>query len=645
MAQGTPRRWGRMLTAAMLALLMMLPASLSVAAVSRNFLDVPEGYRFDTQISWLVGEGISTGYADGTFRPNAPASRAQLAAFLYRFAGSPEIEAMPKESPFSDLRKADSFYREIVWLYQNGISTGYTDGTFRPSNSISRAEIAAFIYRFEGSPPVATPTHSPFNDIQSSPFVKPILWLYIAGITTGYGDGAFGPKRNIAREEIAAFLYRAGGHPVSNPPLGVPTSFTVKGAGYGHGVGMSQYGAYGMAKEGYSETQILEHYYDGASVKTVNADKDLKVEIFGSGSDSRGSVDVVVRSPGSDATDDGRWEMRFYDSSSSSAHTVFKGYNNEDLMVTRAGNSVTVTREKGRATEAGSARTATATNRIELVWESTSNYQSTSREDAYVELQTKEGGPNVTHGQYRHGKLLISVPSTSYPRLIIANQLKLNTEYLYGIAEMPSSWGFKGADALQAQAIAARGYALNAAKSYSATCNCHIYDDTRDQNFSGWKKENEGANAYYGKEWVKAVDATNSSGGSKGKVVWYKNAIARTYYFSSSGGQTERSDDIWVSQLGYLKSVDDHWSKSSTNPNDSWTRTLTQARARSIFGLNNVKSIKVTARTAGGSDAAATKVTATSTSGKKASISGPENIRSTVVGGQSPWIWSFTAKY
>jgi stage II sporulation protein D len=293
-----------------------------------------------------------------------------------------------------------------------------------------------------------------------------------------------------------------------------------------------------------------------------------------------------------------------------------------------------VTRENGTK--------ARATGTVSLHWESASYYQSSSDEDAYVELLNKEGGSRVTHGQYRHGRLLINVPSTTYPRLIIANSLKLNTEYLYGIAEMPSSWD---SEALQAQAIAARGYALNAVKTYSSTCGCNLYDDARSQNFSGWKKENEGTNAYYGKRWVAAVDATNSSSGAQGKVLMYGNSIAKTYYFSSSGGQTERSEDIWVSQPGYLKSVNDPWSLNVRNPNDSWTYTLTQSKARSIFGLSDVMSIKVTSRTAGGSDAAAKVVTATSSSGKTATISGPDSIRNKIVAGKSPWIWSFNANY
>lgn len=623
----------RALTAGLLALVFTAIAMTPASAAGTNFPDVPKSHQFYTQITWLAKEGITTGYSDGTFRPKDSVSREAFAAFLYRMKGSPKV-TLPSKSPFKDVKKSDQFYTQIVWAYKSGITTGYADGTFRPRDKIARDAIAAFLYRFEGKPSIKVPGHSPFTDMTTSTkFFKETIWLYTAGITTGFANGSFQPYRSTSREAIAAFLYRLDGHPVKNPPLNVPKSFTVKGAGWGHGVGMSQYGAYGMALEGKSETQILQHYFPGTSVKSIAADKEIKVEIFGSGSDSRDRVNVVVRSPGDDKTDDGRWRMRFYSSGAKKPHTTWYGKNNDDLMVTRDNTTVVVERENGTK--------ARATGMISLHWESTSYYQSTSHEDAYVELLTKEGGSNVTHGQYRHGRLLISVPSKSYPRLIVANSLKLNTEYLYGIAEVPSSWH---PEALQAQAIAARGFALNAVKTYSSTCNCHLYDDTRSQNFSGWRKENEGSNAYYGKRWVAAVNATNSDSGKKGQVLDYKGKIATTYYFSSSGGQTERSNDIWVAQPGYLKSVDDKWSRNSRNPNSSWTRTLTQAQAQSIFGLDSVVSIKVASRTAGGSDAAATKVTATSATGKTASITGAEKIRSKVVGGKSPWIWSFTPK-
>ncbi|MFV0285753.1 MAG: SpoIID/LytB domain-containing protein [Demequina sp.] len=404
-------------------------------------------------------------------------------------------------------------------------------------------------------------------------------------------------------------------------PTGVPASFTLAGSGWGHGIGMSQYGAQGMALEGASASQILTHYYTGTSVKSASTSRDIRVEVFGSGSDSRDTVTFVVRSPGSG---DGQWAMLFYPSGSSTATTTWTGKEDEKLRITRSGTSITVTRPSGAS--------ATATGTVELRWEGTSYYQSGSSESAYADILTSSGSA-ATHGDYRHGRLLVTVPGT---RLIVANQLDLETEYLRGIAEMPSSWD---SAALQAQAITARGYALRQLATYKTSCNCNLYDDARSQNFTGWIKESEGTNAYYGKRWTNAVSAT------AGKVLYTGSSIATTYYFSSSGGQTENSEDIWTSRLSHLRSVDDRWSLNARNPMRAWTRTITQAQAQSMFGLDDVVSIKVTKRTAGGSDAAATQVTATSASGETATITGADRIRNTVAGGVSPWLWSFTPRY
>ncbi|MFV0285751.1 MAG: S-layer homology domain-containing protein, partial [Demequina sp.] len=475
----------------------VLTAGPSTAAT--RFTDVPASHQFATEITWLAGKGITTGYADCSFKPKAEVSREAFAAFLYRLAGSPKV-SLPSTSPFKDVPTSAQFYREIVWLSKQGITTGWPDGTFRPKNTIDRDAMAAFLYRYKGSPSFSAPSTSPFKDMStSSKFFKEVTWLRSTKITTGYADGTYRPRSGVSREATAAFLYRLSGSPSVKPT--VPTSFTVKGAGYGHGVGMSQYGAQAMALDRYSAGSILQKYYQGTSVSSVEADKNIRVEVYGSGSDWRDSVTVVVRSIGDDKTDDGQWRLRFYNKGSSTPHTTWYGKNNEKLHITRSGNSVTVERDGGKK--------ATATKDVALHWEGTSNYQSGSNEDPYVDIYNGNGASEIrgTHGKYRHGKLLISVPSTTSPRIIIANELKLNTEYLYGIAEMPSSWD---TDALQAQAIVARGYALRQMNNYSANCNCHISDDTRDQNFTGWNKENEGTNAYYGKRWVDAVNRTTS---------------------------------------------------------------------------------------------------------------------------------------
>lgn len=115
-----------------------------------QFIDVPVGMQFYDEILWMACEGISTGWTTPNgpeFRPLAPVQRDAMAAFLYRLAGQPAWTP-PAASPFTDVTPTTQFYAEITWAYANGITTGWPDGTFRPVAPIARDAMAAFLYRF-----------------------------------------------------------------------------------------------------------------------------------------------------------------------------------------------------------------------------------------------------------------------------------------------------------------------------------------------------------------------------------------------------------------------------------------------------------------------------------------------------------------
>ncbi|GAB3529058.1 chitobiase/beta-hexosaminidase C-terminal domain-containing protein [Arthrobacter monumenti] len=92
-----------------------------------DFQDVSSETMWKTQIDWAVEQGITTGWKDGTFRPYADTNRDAMAAFLYRLAGSPDFDA-PAESPFVDYDSDSLFYKEVTWLYSQGITKGWTGG-------------------------------------------------------------------------------------------------------------------------------------------------------------------------------------------------------------------------------------------------------------------------------------------------------------------------------------------------------------------------------------------------------------------------------------------------------------------------------------------------------------------------------------
>lgn len=117
------------------------------ATANVSFRDVPTNHQFYREITWLVNTGITTGWADGTYRPDENNSRAAMAAFMYRLAGSPAYTP-PAKSPFTDVPTNHQFYKEISWLASTGITTGWNDGTFHPQDHISRSAMAAFIYRY-----------------------------------------------------------------------------------------------------------------------------------------------------------------------------------------------------------------------------------------------------------------------------------------------------------------------------------------------------------------------------------------------------------------------------------------------------------------------------------------------------------------
>ncbi|MCL6422145.1 S-layer homology domain-containing protein [Brachybacterium sp. JHP9] len=185
-------------------------AAPSIGTPKAPFTDVRHGQsQFFVEIAWLKHQKLATGWADGTYRPYQPIGRDAMAAFLYRAAGSPEFTP-PVVSPFTDVTPQTQYYREITWAQAQGITTGYPDGTFRPTQPIARDAMAAFLYRAAGSPAHTPPASSPLGDItpESTIFYREITWAASQRISTGWPDGTYRPAEPISREAMAAFVYR-----------------------------------------------------------------------------------------------------------------------------------------------------------------------------------------------------------------------------------------------------------------------------------------------------------------------------------------------------------------------------------------------------------------------------------------------------
>ncbi len=134
------------------------------------------------------------------------------------FAQSPSQDP-PAVSPFVDVATTDAGYAEIAWMYTEGISTGWSDGTYRPDLTVDRDAMAAFFYRFKDSPAFNAPTTSPFTDITTSTqYYKEMAWMKSTGISTGWSDGTYRPWTPTNRDAMAAFMYRVAGSPEYTPP-------------------------------------------------------------------------------------------------------------------------------------------------------------------------------------------------------------------------------------------------------------------------------------------------------------------------------------------------------------------------------------------------------------------------------------------
>ena len=180
------------------------------------FSDVPSTVDHADDINWMAERGVTTGFdnGDGTFafRPYASVARCDMAAFLYRVAGSPAYEA-PETSPFSDVTPNTPHYREICWLAESGVSRGFGDGTFRPYASVVRQDMAAFLRRLSSRAghDVSGVGPSPFSDVRDGDeanHADDVCWLAANGVSTGFPNGTFGGMRDVARCDMAAFLRR-----------------------------------------------------------------------------------------------------------------------------------------------------------------------------------------------------------------------------------------------------------------------------------------------------------------------------------------------------------------------------------------------------------------------------------------------------
>jgi stage II sporulation protein D len=259
---------------------------------------------------------------------------------------------------------------------------------------------------------------------------------------------------------------------------GTGALFLFSGHGWGHGIGMSQYGAWGFALHGYGYQQILAHYYPGTTIGTAQTNL----------------VRVLLA--------DGKKTLKL------SCAVPFSVTDGNGVTHQLAAGAVSL--GKGLVVNGQALPTPLTFN-------------------------AGAGGWMTLARPYR-GQIEVDVVNG---KLRAINVVGLE-DYLYGVvpSEMPSTWS---PPALEAQAVASRSYAL-ATRKIAAPFD--VYADTRSQVYLGVSHETAATNA--------AVDAT------RGQVVMYAGKVAATFFFSTSGGETESIADGWgVAPVPYLISVAD----------------------------------------------------------------------------------------
>ncbi len=347
------------------------------------------------------------------------------------------------------------------------------------------------------------------------------------------------------------------------PPVGaqsVPPDFTFTGSGFGHGVGMSQYGAKRQAEAGRTNGEILSHYYAGSKVETLDDAVPLRVNLV----NGAGAIEIRGESV----------------AAGGGALKVTVG---SSVIGTSALQAVSVRVE---GTEVVAVRNGTVVGR--------GSSAIVEWDNAATLLDLAGPGESLTSRghRYRHGAVDVSVIGTGLAAVL---QLPIHQLYLRGIAEVPGDWP---AAALQAQAIAARTYALRKFRAGPRSeCACHVFDTTADQVYAGWEKESGAGSA----GWNAAVAATSPTS-SSGQVLTRQGRLTTTNYSSSSAGITEANTDGFNSPNLFpeLRPVGDVWSATTDNPYSGWTHTRSRTAVAQAFALPDVISIDFSRRTAGG---------------------------------------------
>ena len=186
-------------------ILKALPGYDGEIASGLPFVDVPEGSWYYDAVEYCYDRGITQGMDATHFSPTSSVTRGQLATFLYRMAGSPSVAGQTET--FNDVYSNAYYYNAVVWAQNKNIVTGYDSVTFKPNNTVTRAEAVTMLARYAGVTE-ASASYMQFTDASAIPTYAcgAVSWAKDNGIVSGYPDGSFRPGNPLTRAEMVTIL-------------------------------------------------------------------------------------------------------------------------------------------------------------------------------------------------------------------------------------------------------------------------------------------------------------------------------------------------------------------------------------------------------------------------------------------------------
>jgi peptidoglycan hydrolase-like amidase len=176
-----------------------------------GFVDVGTNDFFYEPVNWMAAEQITTGTGPGVFSPFDPVTRAQVATFVWRFMGEPAPDG---PSGFDDIPDGLWYSDAVAWMKEQEITTGTSPTEFSPDGVVTRAQLATFLHRLAGEPEVP-PSDQFTDVEAGRFYTEAVAWMVLHEITSGTSPTTFEPEAELTRGQLATFLWRLAGTPAA----------------------------------------------------------------------------------------------------------------------------------------------------------------------------------------------------------------------------------------------------------------------------------------------------------------------------------------------------------------------------------------------------------------------------------------------